>query len=365
MEYMGFSIWMTVGRIYSLLRPLIDPRSGVFWLTLAVGAVALFALSWLWFAKLSACGDARLWRMARIGCAITLLIVSVPIVALLLAEKGDFGFILPFLSVLALYALPSLAILVPPALMHLRTSSEIGPSSPWLVKATSWFVAAYCACLLILPVSAYSYVLFETIASQRRARTESQARRAEQRKFDRYWASLGASAQRNGIAGAVTGVDYERVYPGSLLPLRKLNDIEWLGFAGSNVNDDDLKFIENLTKLKGLNLSDTRITDNGLQHLRNLTSLETLRLNDTAITDEGIKYLDGLTRLQHLELQRTAITDSSVDRLSKLYELELLRVSGTKMSAEGAERLRAGSSRRLVVQGNFQPAVSAGRTGED
>ena len=74
--------------------------------------------------------------------------------------------------------------------------------------------------------------------------------------------------------------------------LKHLTQLEDLGLPNNTkLNDNTLKHIGVLRKLKRLNLRQSQITDAGLMHLKRLTNLEELWLNNTKITDAGVADL--------------------------------------------------------------------------
>ena len=66
----------------------------------------------------------------------------------------------------------------------------------------------------------------------------------------------------------------------------------------SQMTDDGLQDLKELTQLKRLTLGDTKVTDAGLEALEGLAQLQVLWLDGTQITDAGLEHLEGLTQLQ-------------------------------------------------------------------
>jgi Leucine-rich repeat (LRR) protein len=85
-----------------------------------------------------------------------------------------------------------------------------------------------------------------------------------------------------------------------------------VNLEGTQVTDDDLRFLKALMDLRKLDLEETRITDAGLVHLKVLTKLEELDLEETRITDAGLEHLRGLTNLRKLSLDDTRVTAKGV-----------------------------------------------------
>lgn len=100
-----------------------------------------------------------------------------------------------------------------------------------------------------------------------------------------------------------------------LLPLSE--QIIWLDLGSSNISDEGLETISQLTNLKKLHLEKTGITDDGLSHLANLEKLEYLNLYGTSITDSGLSHLKNLSNLSSLYLWQTNVSTQGVSELQE------------------------------------------------
>ena len=87
-----------------------------------------------------------------------------------------------------------------------------------------------------------------------------------------------------------------------LTPLTRLepDDLYAINFACTRVKDDDLRFVQSLTRLYGLSIWETNIGDMALAHLSGMASISWLDIGDTKVTDEGLAHLQGLKGLQAL-----------------------------------------------------------------
>ncbi|MGO8747380.1 MAG: leucine-rich repeat domain-containing protein [Thermoguttaceae bacterium] len=108
----------------------------------------------------------------------------------------------------------------------------------------------------------------------------------------------------------------------------------------SQMTDDGLQDLKELTQLKRLTLGDTKVTDAGLEALEGLTQLQVLWLDGTQITDAGLEHLEGLTQLKRLRLDRTQITDAGLEHLNGLTQLQESILWHTKVTHEGVKRLQ-------------------------
>lgn len=71
-----------------------------------------------------------------------------------------------------------------------------------------------------------------------------------------------------------------------------------------------------------------------------LPHMRMLAIVDTALNDEDLKYLVDLSELQCLCLRGTAITDASVESLSQMSHLVILDIENTNLSDDASQSLR-------------------------
>jgi Leucine-rich repeat (LRR) protein len=114
-------------------------------------------------------------------------------------------------------------------------------------------------------------------------------------------------------------------------------------FTGSDIDDEDLKVLQQFNNVELLTLAYTNISDIGLKTVASMSKLKSLGLDGTHITDNGLHFLKACRRLKELTLSNTQITDESVNTLCTMKNLKYLDVSNTRISANG----RATLSREL------------------
>jgi hypothetical protein len=85
-------------------------------------------------------------------------------------------------------------------------------------------------------------------------------------------------------------------------------DVVVLQMANADVNDETLRHLRGLKRLRKLDLGDTQITDAGLATVAELPALAELYLNRTKITDDGFqKHLAAKDSLLKLDLTGTEV----------------------------------------------------------
>lgn len=95
-----------------------------------------------------------------------------------------------------------------------------------------------------------------------------------------------------------------------------IEQIRYLDFQNSLIDNECLKNIGNLKNLKILKIDSSNVTDHGLAHLNQLQSLETLSLSCPALTDSGIATLN-LPRLNRFTLLSPNITGTGLSSLKQ------------------------------------------------
>lgn len=86
-----------------------------------------------------------------------------------------------------------------------------------------------------------------------------------------------------------------------------------LQIDNSDVTDQTLDHLREMTNLRELDLNDSQITDAGLAKLARLSGLETLRLRGTKITDHGLlEFLGPLPQLKRVDLRQTSVSSAAV-----------------------------------------------------
>ena len=136
-------------------------------------------------------------------------------------------------------------------------------------------------------------------------------------------------------------------------------NLERLDLTQTDVNDEGLATIAQLSRLKSLRLRSTYVTDSGLATLARLSGLVELDLSDLDLSDEGIAHLAGLDSLRILNLRGSRVTDAGLQHLGDMHALVDLSLYRTRVTNAGMPRLAALPELRSVDL-RYSRATSAG-----
>ncbi len=105
----------------------------------------------------------------------------------------------------------------------------------------------------------------------------------------------------------------------------------------SQVFDNAMPAVGQLTTLKRLNLWRVAITDDGVRALSGLSELRWLNLDNTQISDAGLASLQPLKQLEFLHLGSTGVSDAGMPQLVELSSLKDLKVTRTAVTEAGVQ----------------------------
>jgi Leucine-rich repeat (LRR) protein len=130
------------------------------------------------------------------------------------------------------------------------------------------------------------------------------------------------------------GIDYliwpygDSVQKKELEKLKLLPNLRGASFSGSNLNDEGMAVLCELSSLENLDLQGTEITNDGLCGLKQLTQLKYLRLKENwQLTNSCILHLKQIHSLCDLQIQETGISQDGLDRLSGMTSLQWIVLS--------------------------------------
>jgi hypothetical protein len=117
--------------------------------------------------------------------------------------------------------------------------------------------------------------------------------------------------------------------------------LEELWIKNTAFDDEGMRAIEGLKKLRILAIPLTHVTDKGLVSLRHLTGLREFYVGGANIGDAGLTNVSGLVELRKLYVPGDKrVTDLSVQSLVNLTELRDIQVGDTGITQTGIDRLR-------------------------
>ena len=100
--------------------------------------------------------------------------------------------------------------------------------------------------------------------------------------------------------------------------------ITWLDLGNTQVTDEGVQLIAEMSNLSRLYLQNTSVGDECLAAMSDLKKLEYLNLYGTEVTDDGLEHLLGCDALETLYLWQTDVTEEGIDQLrEKLPDLEV------------------------------------------
>src|SRR5260221_548597 len=139
-----------------------------------------------------------------------------------------------------------------------------------------------------------------------------------------------------------------------LLSLKK--QLVWLKMGFTNVSNEQMAVVGQLTNLTRLSLEHTSVSDDGLKQVQSIQNLHYLNLVDTKVTKSGVLQLSGLKSLHSLFLYQTNISPADQATLKEAFPKTQIDIGGHNLPAVGkpkkileARRFTGGGSRVVGV----------------
>ena len=129
--------------------------------------------------------------------------------------------------------------------------------------------------------------------------------------------------------GKALRLDLDKNGGNNLSALSKLepDDLVMLFCRGVEIQDEQFKFISNLTSLREIYLREAHILGTGFKYLKGLKSLKSLNLSSTDVGDNELAYLTDLPSLEYLNLHNTPTNDEGMVHIAKIKSLKELALS--------------------------------------
>ena len=148
------------------------------------------------------------------------------------------------------------------------------------------------------------------------------------------------------LFGALPGLEALSVGP----PVRKCLEAR---YGHPTVSDAGMTSLLKTSKLRSVDLVDTQVTNEGLKVIGQLTDIESLRLCSPQITGAGMAYLDGLKHLQSLYLTGCRVGDDGMRSIAGHAILRRLHLDGSATRRGLAELVRLSSLDELRIDRGF------------
>lgn len=114
-----------------------------------------------------------------------------------------------------------------------------------------------------------------------------------------------------------------------------------INLCWNDTTDEDLKYVKCFPEVRSITLAQAiKIQDEDLKYLSNLSNLQSLDLSETKITGEGFKHLNNLPSLGNIDLTASKVTDKSIQELKKFKTLKLIILCKTKVTQKGVKMLK-------------------------
>jgi hypothetical protein len=138
--------------------------------------------------------------------------------------------------------------------------------------------------------------------------------------------SASAAAVKHLVLSRSQLTDYTR--------LAQFKQLKWLDLSFTNVSDEQLDWLGQLTDLNRLSLEGSQISGDVLKQIAKLKNLKELDLSLCKVDDAALAYLAMHPKLETLWLTGTKVSSKSLSTLSTLAKLKSCDVSSTVISVD-------------------------------
>lgn len=152
-------------------------------------------------------------------------------------------------------------------------------------------------------------------------------------------------------AGSIIGLDlsFSRITSLHAPLLTLFPDVRDLDLTGTELTDESLDSIRQLSKLESLKLKGTRISAEGFAALTSVQSLVLLDASNTLVTDAALESAASWSQLRYLSLNETAVSDAGLLHLAQIRTLRGLSLINTAVTSDGVAELKKALPDCLIV----------------
>lgn len=124
--------------------------------------------------------------------------------------------------------------------------------------------------------------------------------------------------------------------------LSKLPKLESFSVIGGDiqVNKNCLEHLAKIEELRGLSIIDIPLEENALVSLSEMTHLTSLSLRGTSIGDFTMRQIIHLDQLEELDIAKTEVTNAGAAAIAQIDGLRRLYIQHTRMTEDGLRQLR-------------------------
>jgi hypothetical protein len=130
-----------------------------------------------------------------------------------------------------------------------------------------------------------------------------------------------------------------RYSPRGIAALAALPNLQHVRLRGRDIDDDCLREMARIKRLRILNVPQGAFTDQGLGHLAVMPDLESFRFGSPHVSDDGMKTIARWPAIRMLHLIDVPITDAGLAELAGIERLQSLYIDGGRITDAGWDAL--------------------------
>jgi len=125
-----------------------------------------------------------------------------------------------------------------------------------------------------------------------------------------------------------------------LLPIKNLTNLEALSLVGNGLNGSCFKEFGKLTKMRDLNVNFNPFDKSTFAYISHFDNLEILKISQCRIDDDGVREISRLPKLIQLEIGQSAITARALTYVRTMKSLKRLDLTGSSLKPKDLRVLK-------------------------